>query len=742
MLCNYIFNLLLFFSVMHGDSANSQVHYYAYITPSLSVPCPGNPCLTLPQFAANSTCNLSNISLSFLPGNHSLDRELSLSRADSVSMTKIIGGNESVFIECGSQSERLNISEIRFALIKNLHFIGCGGNRVSKVEQFKVEDTIFEGVEGRGTALVLNEVTDASITRSSFLSNTHDSTFLLQNNIEDNITTILSYALDRSSPLVVGGALYIVFSNVSIVNSNFTNNTAVIGGALFVDNSSLYVVDSSFCYNRAGPMINIENSNITEEGYLYLGGGVMRISDSSCTITNSTFTNNAAINGGVMFFASSLFNIMNSTFINNSAASIGGVMYAAGSLNITNCTFSNNSAAITGGVMLITDSSFNNIIGSNFTNNSCSAPGVGGGVMVILNSSFNVFSSTYANNSADGVGGVMVTFNSSFNIVSSTFTNNSAIFDGGVMTTFNSYSVNITNTNFTSNSAANVGGVIWASQSLFNLVGSNFFANKAKNSGGIMITTECSMHITDGIFDHNSGSIYVFNSNLTFSGYISFENCTEPSKMDITSSIETLSTIFGDIATPTQPRLEGGAITSFQSTVIFTGVSDLSNTQARHGGAILAIESKIMMYGETTVANNTATLINSRGGGISLQHSELDIKGNTTVTISGNDAVRGGGIHATSSTIAVYQPCTLQFINNRANNGSGLYLESAAKLYVLKRATGSEHLLIFQDSHASYGGAIYVDDDTNSGACSPENECFIQTLALYQVAMVSINYVK
>ena len=56
-------------------------------------------------------------------------------------------------------------------------------NRVSQVEQFIVEDTIFEGVEGRGTALVLNQVTDASIARSSFLSNVHASTFENHNNI-------------------------------------------------------------------------------------------------------------------------------------------------------------------------------------------------------------------------------------------------------------------------------------------------------------------------------------------------------------------------------------------------------------------------------------------------------------------------------------------------------------------------------------------------------------------------------
>ena len=46
--------LLLFHSVY----ANSQVHYY--ITPTLSVHCPGEHCLILTQFAADSTSYLGN----------------------------------------------------------------------------------------------------------------------------------------------------------------------------------------------------------------------------------------------------------------------------------------------------------------------------------------------------------------------------------------------------------------------------------------------------------------------------------------------------------------------------------------------------------------------------------------------------------------------------------------------------------------------------------------------------------
>ena len=246
----------------------------------------------------------TNVSLTFLPGNHSLDGELSLSHADNFSMTKVIGGNGTVFLECGSESGRFNISETTFAMIKDLHFVGCGGNKVSQVEQFIVEDTIFEGVEGRGTALMLNEVTDASIARSSFLSNIHASIF------EDHDIANFEYLEDilnclyrnRNSSLAVGGAVCTTFSNVLIVSSKFTDNRAEIGGALFAHNSSLHVVGSTYSCNKAS------------------FAGVMITSESIISIKNCDFIENAAvIHGGVMIaYDRDTFNIHGTTFTNNS----------------------------------------------------------------------------------------------------------------------------------------------------------------------------------------------------------------------------------------------------------------------------------------------------------------------------------------------------------------------------------------------------------------------------------------
>ena len=743
--------VLILNSVYTGSTCNDSVHYYIKPSVNVGAHCPGDLCLTLAEFAANSTSyigNETNISLSFLPGNHSLDGELSLIHADYFSMTKVTGGNGTVFVECGSRSGRFSIRESAFAAINGLHFIGCGGNRVSHVEQFIVEDTIFEDTEGRGTALILNEVIDTTIERSSFLSNAHDTTQEISNN-----RTILSYIYEHRDPsLAVGGALYVASSNISIVSSNFTGNAAEIGGALFAHNCSLRIIGSHYSYNRAsyGGVMTTSESTIDIDNCTYsdnaagidAGVNLMIAYRDAFSISGSTFASSSAANrGGVLFAFESLFNLTGCNFMDNSATT-GGVIYTyyrSSSFFIINSMFANNSATNIGGVMSIFSGSSFVITNSAFINSEAEY----GGVMYTSNSSFNITSSNFTNNSVAKNGGVMFTYRSLFNITGSTFTNNLAFFDGGVMyssrTQFiitnssflkngaigggvifihNDSSVTITNTLFTKNSAVpGASAVIFASASSLNIINSSFCANKADSYGGIMSTVESTTYITDGMFDNNLGSLYVFSSNITFSGYTRFQNGEEP-----LNKMPTKDTF-------TEPRPEGGAVTSLLSTVIFSGVNSLSSNRARHGGAILATESKIMMYGNTTIANNTA--VYSSGGGISLHQSDLEIKGNCI--ISSNDARRGGGIHAVSSTVAVHEPGTLQFTSNQAKNaGGGVYLEVDTKLYVLKSRFHEDdrHLLTFSGNHADYGGAIYVADDTNAGACLPDIECFFQTLSI------------
>ena len=215
MMSSHLLNLV--FLLVHTAFTNGTVELY--ITPSVDSSCPQDPCLTLSQFAAdlsNYTGNETNISLVFLPGNHTLEGELSLYGADNFSMES--QDNETVVIECASRSARFIVNETTFVSIKRLHFIGCGVNTVTTVEELVVEDTIFQGVEGegRGTALVLDEVMFAKITTSSFISNTPGNNSQ-QHYVRDFVRdqgNLIYLRLQPNDHVSVGGALLITSSNV------------------------------------------------------------------------------------------------------------------------------------------------------------------------------------------------------------------------------------------------------------------------------------------------------------------------------------------------------------------------------------------------------------------------------------------------------------------------------------------------------------------------------------------------
>ena len=800
----------LLFLLVYADTVYSKVHY---ITPSLDGPCPQNSsCLTLSQFAANPSYIERDTTLLFLPGNHTLNRELLLAQVNNFSMTKDGIGNETIFVECSTRSGRFHISETTSVSINGLHFIGCGSNKVSQVKWLTITSSTFQGVQEGNTVLVLKEISAATIVRCSFLSNSLPYYYPISYRDYFFGDKLLDYVYS-SRRKRSRGMLYVAFSNVSIISSKFMHNRAGVGGALVAHSSTLHLARSTYSNNTAnfggvmvtsGSTIDIDNNtfinNVAQQGggamvthddtitisgtifnnnsADFSGGVMMTLGDSSFIISNSTFTNNRAriINGGVMItrgdssFAisnstfsnntaeryggvmrtsdDSSFTISNSTFSNNTAGS-GGVMVTIGdsSFTISNSTFSNNTAERYGGVMRTSDDSSFTISNSTFSNNTAGSGGVMrtsddssftisnstfsnntagsfGRVMYTSgDSSFAISNSTFSNKTAGYFGGVMATIgDSSFTISNSTFSNNTAGTFGGVMSTSSDSSFSISTSVFVNNKANDAGGVFWCSGGTLNVDNSNFSLNAVSSQGGgVIFTLQCSTHITNSRFNENNGSLYTFNSNLNFSGHLTFENSLEP-------------VIAGNGVT----SQEGGAITSFQSTVIFTkeSVVHFSNNQASDGGALLATESTITINGKTTIANNIAK---SNGGGISLKQSRLEIKG--MCQFVNNVAVRGGGIHASSSTIAVFQPGTLQVTNSSAKFGGGLYLKVNPKLYILKN-TGVRrvsYLMTFTGNHANYGGALYVSDDTNSGACSPDIECFIQTLALHQLEHPLLN---
>ena len=468
---------------------------------------------------------------------------------------------------------------------------------------------------------------------------------------------------------------------------NVSFHSGYIGGAIIAKNS----------------VVNISQSMFEDNGADY--GGAIFV-EQRCTIylSKTIFISNYARNGGVMSSSSSeSFDYCNSSDIKSIGSS---------NITITESEFYSNKAANHGGVLFSRGKDFITIEESKFYNN-CAL--VSGGVLQISSS----------------LTGSPITVT----IEVSEFYNNSAA-RGGVMRTIGNSIITIDCSNFTKNRSPR-GAVIYATDGLkIRYIKHVLFDSNSANdyNYGVvyLYNSEFSgdRHARGSVtFSNNIGSLTAFSSNITFTGHATFMNNHR------------------------------GAIIIFRSNVRFNGVCTFEFNHANNGGAIQATNSKLYVNGNLTIAYNTAT---RNGGGVYLSNSEFNCQPKSSFELINNTAAyKGGGIHAISSSInkvtSYINWCkqlsspfcygeNLKFIGNAAEIGGGLSLEANAKVYMLRHRSikifdnldlhekdGSYSMLRFIANSAHYGGAIYVNDNTNSGTCSshPKTECFFQVLALY-----------
>ena len=485
-------------------------------------------------------------------------------------------------------------------------------------------------------------------------------------------------------------------------------------------------------------------------------GTALELIETTAQIVNSTFVSNIKGSYRKCLITVPEFGCIGDGFI-------GGAIIATNStINISQSNFEYSGAeldmsnAISFGGVLSSDSSNIIIVESQFQHNSAT----NGGVLASISSNITIEASEFRHNSVTN-GGVLASISSNITIEASKFQHNSAT-NGGVLLSYGSNIITINASEFHNNSATLGGGVLYSISSTITIGGSNFTKNvspigaviyssddsKIQHHNYLLIDNNWAdryavIYLSDSdfighgsenvTFSNNLGSLVAFNSNITFMGYARFENNQPP------------QTITGDFQ-------EGGAITLFQSNIFFDGSCNLEHNLAENGGAILSTESKLYVNGDITIAHNTAT---RNGGGVYLSTSELNCQQKSTVVLFNNTAVhKGGGLHAIGSSIKAtsaitwphYTGTRINFTNNAAERGGGLSLEANAKLYVLKYDEIDYYYYYYYDSidtnttiftanKADYGGAVYVDDDTNSGTCvsDPKTECFFQVLAIHSI---------
>ena len=612
---------------------------------------------------------------------------------------------------------------------------------------------------------------------------------------------------------VYGGAMYTYYSVVTVTNSKFSNNDVTskfvgYSAALYCESSEVIICHSTFNknslfsanYSLGGAVystfssVTLNNNTFTDNSvFAYnhngFGGAACSVNDVAIAIHQNRFYNNRVTGivayGGAVYGSNSTMKTSNSTFTGNSVTAHqngygGAAECELGTLTINNCDFMDNTVSGNSGfggavgssysTVTVSDSRFItnsakegsggsggalNALHTNITINRCSfdhnnvhSVNIGqGGAVSIGYSSITINESTFdsnniANKSLNSYGGAISATNSSVVLSSSIFSSNLVVgrsyAGGGAVYTFSGSMTLIRTTFIHNNATSNIGygGAMYVfSTDVTSHCFLDFYNNTADLS--VMYAVQSTLFLTGNTtFEHNKGSLFAFSSNVTFDG---LTNMSYNSKVYDNS---------------TNAIVDGGAVTSFQSSIAFAGSTYLTFNSANMGGAILATESKLYVYGDITIANNTASMF---GGGIYIYQSSLQFLGSTKSYITMNrSGKRGGGINAVGSIIW-FSNGTLYITENSAERGGGMCLDLNARLYILKNQpefiSASQYpnaadpnlwlRLEFNSNRADYGGAFYVSDATNSANCAAfqttESECFIQTLALHPYDRPNLN---
>ena len=511
-----------------------------YITPSTSVPCHAEPCLTIPHLTASTNTSWlksNSLNLVFLPGNYTLTSDVSISNISSFSMTPNSTTNGSWTITC-HQNASFKFDNINHLWIRGLKFVGCGNNKVLSVNNFTVENSTFLGHWESGTALDIFKNNITNIVNSYFTNNTVGS-------CQSDPTSYLS-----STYALVGGAVIVTKSNITmIINSTFEGNTAELGGAIFARCSNITIINSTFVDNHAAYVnFSINDAQCSE---------CVSCSDS-WTIVEKRFCR-----GGAVALLQSRANIGGSIFINNTGndGRAGVLSVEQGSVATLNSSnFLSGSALQFGGTLVIDDSNVT-IKNCTFHNSSVSSYG---GVVAIGNSSVMVIGSRFSNNIANTTGGVLMIEVSNLTVSDCWFINNTAKYgEGGVIGTAGRNRLTFENSNFTKNRAAGGGGVLYSFQSVITFHGiCNLRDNLASTGGAVYavestINTYNEMMLMSNKATDTGGGLYLYHSEL---------NCQHNSTVTVSKNqaktvgggahaINSLITVYTDRSYPQQASM-------------------------------------------------------------------------------------------------------------------------------------------------------------------------------------------
>ena len=621
-----------------------------------------------------------------------------------------------------------------------------------------LDNTCFDSEAGFGGGVLYARYgSTIAIKDSSFSENKAENDGGVMYAMSNSSITVDVSTFDGNTARYGGGVVYAYYySRTTIHNSQFSNSEAGNAGGVFhvFYSSTLSVVNSTFGINTAGYIggvlhafylssVAIDDGLFRNNTAGYFGGVLYANYKCNITIHNSSFNHNSVnADGGVIFaYDNNTITVHGSYFNNNIAEGNGGAVYASHLSRITfrnECILFRNSAQRSGGAVFTSDHASFTDLGSSYMKNTAEING--GSICVFSESDIKLKGSTLTGNSARELGGAlhMKGIVHSAIIKGNTFNGNRAL-SGGAITMSTADNLNMSDNALISNYATEKGGAVYLTRG-YNLTSDHdiFANNSAGQHGGVFyLQGQNRLIVEDGTFSSNKarcngGVLFsLMNTILQISGEnCSFTRnqaqnggviCADYSIVDIyTQNVSMVNNIAND---------SGGAMHLSGSHLI---TSDgiylvISENQANcgNGGAVYASDSNLQISNLINIRNNSASI---SGGGVYLRNTTLKVNGNNTYIAYNTANFSGGGLHASNSSIMING--TVHFSNNRAENGGGISLEGTDRLYGLST---SNDTLNFSLNIATYhGGALYVNDSSNTEFCVPQDvaatECFFSSI--------------
>ena len=533
-------------------SCVSAGHYYIVSDDSRSM-CQSYPtgtCFTLAEFDKYFDPD-SDITLSFLPGEHLLTERLTINGIYTRNVT-LTGENSLSTIKCQGTSgfefnnvQSLNVAYLEFTgcgnvisggaisingadnvLIKDCHFITnqvlgdyCQGGAIyaEDTATLKIEDSMFDGnsagnhsPEGTGGAISVFGDTNTKFTsnRNHYINNRADfkggAIYVFGNFVSNS-----EFYINNVARLGGGGAIYVDFGNIISTNNYYIKNSAGYdgGGAIFVTSGNKSSTNDYY----------INNSARGDGGAIYVEFG------NNINSTNDHYINNTANgNGGAMFHTNSLSctyskcsnsEISGDNFEGNSAVEGGAIFKTGGKIKIGQSNMTDNFASKKG-IVYMNSVSLELSEGVNFMNNQ--------GSLYVFNTQVE-FEGTVAflNNFGDSGGAITAILSQISSNVASTITicNNTAKSGAGIFLAQSRLHVH-NDIELKNNHATDFGGGIYAYQSEIGFMPETTqkseISNNTASNGGAIYAIASSIQISKTYLDFdrntataNGGAIYL-----------------------------------------------------------------------------------------------------------------------------------------------------------------------------------------------------------------------------------------